>query len=325
NGDGRIKLKDQKGSRVYNAFLAIRLLGDPSYKDILEQVEKLLTNKELEEFINLMSAVCKDKPLVEKLLTNNEPEQLINLMSAVYKNKRLVEKLLTNKELEEFINLMTTVCKDKPLVEKLLTNNEPKQLINLMSAVYKNKRLVEKLLTNKELEEFINLMSAVCKDKPLVEKLLTNNEPEQLINLMSAVYKNKRLIEKLLINNEPKQLINLMSAVCKDKRLKEVFYALKLFLSQIWRNDSLKNKKKRRKLLHRIGVKHQKLILQRYGSLSIAIQPLEDMDEIHRGLVTDVFGYDDIEEDETPLEPLFTFFLAEQSDLIRGFYASKSV
>ena len=34
NGDGRIKLKDQKGSRVYNAFLAIRLLGDPSYKDI---------------------------------------------------------------------------------------------------------------------------------------------------------------------------------------------------------------------------------------------------------------------------------------------------
>src|SRR5690606_12996055 len=178
NGDGRIKLKDQKGSRVYNAFLAIRLLGDPSYKDILEQVEKLLTNKAL--------------------------------------------------------------------------------------------------------EEFINLMSAVCKDKPLVEKLLTNNEPEQLINLMSAVYKNKRLIEKLLINNEPKQLINLMSAVCKDKRLQEVFYALKLFLSQIWRNDSLKNKKKRREFLHRIGVKHQKLILQRYGSLSIAIQPLEDMDEIHR-------------------------------------------
>src|SRR5690606_3798658 len=234
NGDGRIKLKDQKGSRVYNAFLAIRLLGDPSYKDILEQVEKLLTNKELEEFINLMSAVCKDKPLVEKLLTNNEPEQLINLMSAVYKNKRLVEKLLTNKELEEFINLMSAVCKDKPLVEKLLTNNEPEQLINLMSAVYKNKRLIEKLLINNEPKEFINLMSAVYKDKPLVEKLLTNNDPELLINLMSAVYKNKRLIEKLLINNEPKQLINLMSAVCKDKRLQEVFYALKLFLSQIW-------------------------------------------------------------------------------------------
>ena len=39
---------------------------------------------------------------------------------------------------------------------------------------------------------------------------------------------------------------------------------------------------------------------------------------IHRGLVSEVFEDDEIEEDETPLEPLFTFFLAEQSDLIRG-------
>ncbi|WP_192802817.1 hypothetical protein, partial [Streptococcus agalactiae] len=45
----------------------------------------------------------------------------------------------------------------------------------------------------------------------------------------------------------------------------------------------------------------------------------------HRGLVSEVFEYDEIEEDETPLEPLFTFFLAEQSDLIRGLYASKSI
>ena len=168
-GDGSIKLKDQKGSRVYNAFLAIRLLGDPSNEDILEQVEKLLTK------------------------------------------------------------------------------------------------------------------------------------------------------------NGPKQLIHLMSAGSEDKRLNEVFYALKLFLSQIWQKNRLKNKKKRREFLHRIGLKHQKLILQRYGSLSIAIQPLEDVDEIHRGLVYEVFEYDEIEEDETPLEPLFTFFLAEQSDLIRGLYASKSI
>lgn len=168
NGDGSIKLKDQKGSRVYNAFLAIRLLGDPSNEDILEQVKELLIQK------------------------------------------------------------------------------------------------------------------------------------------------------------SPKQLIHLMSAGSENKRLNEVFYALKLFLSQIWQNNRLKNKKKRREFLHRIGLKHQKLILQRYGSLSIAIQPLEDVDEIHRGLVSEVFEYDEIEEDETPLEPLFTFFLAEQSDLIRGFYASKS-
>ena len=128
NGDGRIKLKDQKGSRVYNAFLAIRLLGDPSHKYILGKVKKLVTK------------------------------------------------------------------------------------------------------------------------------------------------------------NGPEQLINLMSAGSKNKRLNEVFYALKLFLSQIWQKKQLMNKKKRREFLHRIGLKHQKLILQRYGSLSIAIQPLEDVDEIHRGL-----------------------------------------
>ncbi|WP_312051490.1 tyrosine-type recombinase/integrase [Acinetobacter schindleri] len=130
--------------------------------------------------------------------------------------------------------------------------------------------------------------------------------------------------KELLIQNSPKQLIHLMSAGSEDKRLNDVFYTLKLFLSQIWQNDPLKNKKKRREFLHRIGLKHRKLILQRYGSLSIAIQPLEDVDEIHRGLVSEVFEDDEIEEDETPLEPLFTFFLAEQSDLIRGFYASKS-
>lgn len=169
NGDGSTKLKDQKGSRVYNAFLAIRLLGDPSNEDILEQVKVLL------------------------------------------------------------------------------------------------------------------------------------------------------------LQNSPIQLIQLMSAGSEDKRLNEVFYALKLFLSQIWQNNRLKNKKKRREFLHRIGLKHKRLILQRYGSFSIAIQPLEDVDEIHRGLISDVFVSDEIEDDETPLEPLFTFFLAEQSDLIRGFYASKSI
>lgn len=131
-------------------------------------------------------------------------------------------------------------------------------------------------------------------------------------------------VKELLIQNSPKQLIHLMSAGSEDKRLNDVFYTLKLFLSQIWQNDPLKNKKKRREFLHRIGLKHRKLILQRYGSLSIAIQPLEDVDEIHRGLVSEVFEDNEIEEDETPLEPLFTFFLAEQSDLIRGFYASKS-
>lgn len=131
-------------------------------------------------------------------------------------------------------------------------------------------------------------------------------------------------VKELLIQNSPKQLIHLMSAGSEDKRLNDVFYILKLFLSQIWQNDPLKNKKKRREFLHRIGLKHRKLILQRYGSLSIAIQPLEDVDEIHRGLVSEVFEDNEIEEDETPLEPLFTFFLAEQSDLIRGFYASKS-
>lgn len=131
-------------------------------------------------------------------------------------------------------------------------------------------------------------------------------------------------VKELLIQNLPKQLIHLMSAGSEDKRLNDVFYTLKLFLSQIWQNDPLKNKKKRREFLHRIGLKHRKLILQRYGSLSIAIQPLEDVDEIHRGLVSEVFEDNEIEEDETPLEPLFTFFLAEQSDLIRGFYASKS-
>ncbi|MFH7409279.1 tyrosine-type recombinase/integrase [Acinetobacter variabilis] len=167
-GDGSIKLKDQKGSRVYNAFLAIRLLGDPSREDILERVKDLITQ------------------------------------------------------------------------------------------------------------------------------------------------------------NGPEQWIRSMSDRSEDKRFKEVFYPLKLFLSQIWENNPLKNKKKRPKFVHCIGLKHKKLILQRYGSLSIAIQPLEDVDEIHRGLVSDVFEHDEIEEDETPLEPLFRFFLAEQSDLIRGLYASKS-
>lgn len=131
-------------------------------------------------------------------------------------------------------------------------------------------------------------------------------------------------VKKLLTKNSPKQLIQLMSAASKDQRSNEVFYALKLFLSQIWQNNRLKNKKKRREFLHRIGLKHKKLILQRYASLSIAIQPLEEVDDIHRGLISEVFEYGDIEEDEIPLEPLFTFFLAEQSDLIRGFYASKS-
>lgn len=167
-GDGSIKLKAQKGSRVYNAFLAIRLLGDPSHEDVLEQVKELVTQ------------------------------------------------------------------------------------------------------------------------------------------------------------NTPKQLIQLMSAGSKDQRLNEVFYPLKLFLSQIWQNNRLKSKKKRREFLHRIGLKHKKLILQRYASLRIAIQPLEEVDDIHRGLISDVFEDDEIEDDETPFEPLFRFFLAEQSNLIRGFYASKS-
>ncbi|RJL69686.1 tyrosine-type recombinase/integrase [Acinetobacter radioresistens] len=138
---------------------------------------------------------------------------------------------------------------------------------------------------------------------------------------------NKQILEDVkasLLQNSPKQLIQLMSVHNEDEQLNKIYYALKLFLSQIWKNNRQKNKKKRREFLHRIGLKHRKLILQRYGSLSIAIQPLEDVDEIHRGLVSDVFEDDEIEEDETPLEPLFTFFLAEQSDLIRGFYASKS-
>ncbi|MCK7609212.1 tyrosine-type recombinase/integrase [Acinetobacter portensis] len=132
-------------------------------------------------------------------------------------------------------------------------------------------------------------------------------------------------VKDLVTQNEPEQWIRSMSAGSEDKRLNEVFYALKLFLSQIWDNNRLKNKKKRREFLHRIGLKHQKLILQRYGSLSIAIQPLQEIDEIHRGLISEVFADDEIEEDETPLEPLFTLFLAEQSDLIRGLYASKSI
>ena len=138
---------------------------------------------------------------------------------------------------------------------------------------------------------------------------------------------NTQILEDVkasLLQNSPKQLIQLMSVHNKDEQLNKIYYALKLFLSQIWQNNRQKNKKKRREFLHRIGLKHRKLILQRYGLLSIAIQPLEDVDEIHRGLVSDVFKDDEIEEDETPLEPLFTFFLAEQSDLIRGFYASKS-
>lgn len=138
---------------------------------------------------------------------------------------------------------------------------------------------------------------------------------------------NTQILEDVkasLLQNSPKQLIQLMSVHNKDEQLNKIYYALKLFLSQIWQNNRQKNNKKRREFLHRIGLKHRKLILQRYGSLSIAIQPLEDVDEIHRGLVSEVFEDDEIEEDETPLEPLFTFFLAEQSDLIRGFYASKS-
>lgn len=131
-------------------------------------------------------------------------------------------------------------------------------------------------------------------------------------------------VKDLITQNGPEQWIRSMSDRSEDKRFKEVFYPLKLFLSQIWENNPLKNKKKRPKFVHCIGLKHKKLILQRYGSLSIAIQPLEDVDEIHRGLVSDVFEDDEIEEDETPLEPLFRFFLAEQSDLIRGLYASKS-
>ncbi|WP_286716352.1 tyrosine-type recombinase/integrase [Acinetobacter sp. UBA2581] len=131
-------------------------------------------------------------------------------------------------------------------------------------------------------------------------------------------------VKASLLQNSPKQLIQLMSVHNKDEQLNKIYYALKLFLSQIWQNNRQKNNKKRREFLHRIGLKHRKLILQRYGSLSIAIQPLEDVDEIHRGLVSEVFEDDEIEEDEPPLEPLFTFFLAEQSDLIRGFYASKS-
>src|SRR5690606_39531753 len=103
-------------------------------------------------------------------------------------------------------------------------------------------------------------------------------------------------VKELVTQNKPKQLIQLMSAGSKDKRLKEVFYPLKLFLSQIWQKNQLINKKKRREFLHRIGLKHQKLILQRYGSLSIAIQPLEDMDEIHSVLMSEVFEDEWIEE-----------------------------
>ncbi|MFX2258150.1 hypothetical protein V6380_15510 [Acinetobacter variabilis] len=125
---------------------------------------------------------------------------------------------------------------------------------------------------------------------------------------------NTQILEDVkasLLQNSPKQLIQLMSVHNKDEQLNKIYYALKLFLSQIWQNNRQKNNKKRREFLHRIGLKHRKLILQRYGSLSIAIQPLEDVDEIHRGLVSEVFEDDEIEEDETPLEPLFTFFLAE--------------
>jgi integrase len=132
-------------------------------------------------------------------------------------------------------------------------------------------------------------------------------------------------VKELVIQNTPEQLIQLMGGSYEDQRLDNVFYALRLFLSQIWKNNPLKNKKKHQKFLHRIGLKHKKLILQRYGSLSIAIQPLDEVDEIHRGLISDVFEYSEIEDDETPLEPLFRFFLAEQSDLIRGFYAVKSL
>ncbi len=56
-GDGSIKLKDQKGSRVYNAFLAIRLFGDPSNADILEQVESFTASKltETTDSVNVRS------------------------------------------------------------------------------------------------------------------------------------------------------------------------------------------------------------------------------------------------------------------------------
>lgn len=131
-------------------------------------------------------------------------------------------------------------------------------------------------------------------------------------------------VKKLVTQNTPKQLIHLMSDDSKGQQFTEVFYPLKLFLSQIWKRNRLRNQKKRREFLHRIGLKHKKLILQRYASLSISIQYLEDVDEIHRGLISDVFEHDGIEDDETPFEPLFRFFLAEQSDLIRGFYASQS-
>ena len=87
---------------------------------------------------------------------------------------------------------------------------------------------------------------------------------------------NTQILEDVkasLLQNSPKQLIQLMSVHNNDEQLNKIYYALKLFLSQIWRNNRLKNNKKRREFLHRIGIKHKKLILQRYGSLSIAIQP----------------------------------------------------
>lgn len=139
---------------------------------------------------------------------------------------------------------------------------------------------------------------------------------------------NEDILEKVgksLAGKTPLELIDFLSGGSKDERLDKIYYALNLFLSQIWKKEQPKNKKKRQEFLHRIGLKHKKLFLQRYNSLSIAFQSLEDVDEIHCGLVSAVFEHDKIEEDEVPLEPLFTFFLSEQSDLIRGFYATKSI
>lgn len=131
-------------------------------------------------------------------------------------------------------------------------------------------------------------------------------------------------VQKLIKKYPEVELIKKMREGHTDARLNLIFYSLQLFLSQIWESTTLDDKKKRQAFLHRIGHKHQQLALQRYGSLSIAMQSLDEADEIHRGLLSEVYATSLIEEDDPPLEPLFIFFLAEQRDLIRGLYAAKS-
>lgn len=57
---------------------------------------------------------------------------------------------------------------------------------------------------------------------------------------------NTQILEDVkasLLQNSPKQLIQLMSVHDKDEQLNKIYYALKLFLSQIWQNNRQKNKK----------------------------------------------------------------------------------